>query len=166
MIKRAIIFAVIGMLALGGLMLFSYGVLKIDWIGFMEIQSSYRPMEDPLPVPAQSIPIEGAAFIPGLGAPENPVEADADSVARGELLFNVNCSQCHGVSGEGNGLIANFLENKKPADLTSDLIQQKSDGSIFLTISTGVPGSMPALNENLTVRERWDVVNYLRTLAP
>jgi hypothetical protein len=24
---------------------------------------------------------------------------------------------------------------------------------------------MPPLNENLTVRERWDIVNYLRTLG-
>ena len=77
-----------------------------------------------------------------------------------------NCAQCHGARGEGNGVIANFLENKKPADLTSDLIQEKSDGAFFLTISNGVPGSMPALNENLTVRQRWDVVNYIRTLAP
>jgi len=166
MIKRAIILAVVGMIVLGTLLLFSYGVLKIDWIGFMEVQESFRPMEDPLPVPARSIPVEGAAYIAGLGDPENPVEADADSLARGELLFSVNCSHCHGAAGEGNGLIANFLENKKPADLTSDLIQEKSDGSIFLTISNGVPGSMPALNENLTVRERWDVVNYIRTLAP
>lgn len=166
MIKRALILAVAGSLLLGTLVLFTFDVIKIDWIGFMEIQDSYRPMENPLPLPERSVPIEGAAYIPGLGAPENPVEADADSLARGELLYGVNCAQCHGVSGEGNGVIANFLENKKPADLTSDLIQEKSDGAIFLTISNGVPGSMPALNENLTVRERWDVVNYIRTLAP
>ena len=34
-----------------------------------------------------------------------------------------------------------------------------------LLSATGVPNSMPALNENLTVRERWDVVNYLRTFG-
>jgi len=166
MIKRALILGAIGIAVLGTLMLFSYKVLSIEWISFMEVQKSYRPMEDPLPVPERSVPIEGAAYIPGLGAPENPIEADPDSVARGELLFGVNCSQCHGSGGQGNGVIANFLENKKPADLTSDLIQEKSDGAIFLTISNGVPGSMPALNENLTVRERWDVVNFVRTLAP
>jgi hypothetical protein len=33
-----------------------------------------------------------------------------------------------------------------------------------LTISNGLEGRMPALNENLTVSERWDVVNYVRTL--
>lgn len=166
MIKRALILAVLGIVVIGSLMVFSFGVIKIDWIGFMEVQDSFRPMEDPLPVPERSIPIEGAAFIPGLGAPENPVEADAESLTRGELLYGVNCAQCHGVTGEGNGVIANFLENKKPADLTSDVIQEKSDGSFFLTISNGVPGSMPALNENLSVRERWDVVNYVRTFGP
>jgi mono/diheme cytochrome c family protein len=166
MIKRALILGALGIVALGTLLLFSYRVIRIEWISFMEIQDSYRPMEQPLPVPARSVPVEGAAYIPGLGAPENPIEADDDSVARGELLFGVNCSQCHGATGQGNGVIANFLENKKPADLSSDLIQEKSDGTIFLTISNGVPGSMPALNENLTVRERWDVVNYIRTLAP
>ena len=166
MIKRAFILAVVAIVLLGTLVLFTYDVLKIDWIGFMEVQDSFRPMEDPLPLPAHSVPIEGAAYIPGLGAPENPVEADADSLVRGELLFGVNCAQCHGASGEGNGVIANFLETKKPADLTSDLIQEKSDGAFFLTISSGVPNTMPALNENLTVRQRWDVVNYIRTFGP
>jgi mono/diheme cytochrome c family protein len=166
MIKRALILGLLGIVAFGTLVLFSYDVIKIDWIGFMEVQDSFRPMEDPLPVPERSIPIEGAAFIPVLGAPDNPVEADAESLARGELLFGVNCAQCHGATGEGNGVIANFLENKKPTDLTSDVIQEKSDGAFFLTISNGVPGSMPALNENLNVRERWDVVNYIRTFGP
>ncbi len=33
-----------------------------------------------------------------------------------------------------------------------------------MTITNGIPGYMPSLNENLTVRERWDVVNFVRTL--
>ena len=40
-------------------MLFTYDVIKIDWVSFMGIQPSYKQMRDPLPVPAQSIPIEG-----------------------------------------------------------------------------------------------------------
>jgi mono/diheme cytochrome c family protein len=60
--------------------------------------------------------------------------------------------------------VAAFLESKKPANLTGPLVQSLSDGAIFLVISGGKPGAMPALNENLTVRERWDVVNYVRTL--
>jgi mono/diheme cytochrome c family protein len=149
---------------LGILMLFTYDVIKLEWVSFMEIQPSYRPMEDPLPPPERSIPIEGAIAIPGMGAPENPTPSDEASLARGKELYTINCQMCHGVTGQGNGPIAPFLINFKPANLTSELVQSKSDGSIFLTISNGLEGRMPALNENLTVSERWDVVNFLRTL--
>jgi hypothetical protein len=52
----------------------------------------------------------------------------------------------------------------KPADLTSFDVQQISDEAIFLIISNGVAERMPALNENFSVRERWDLVNFIRTL--
>lgn len=160
--RFAIFFTVVGAL-LGIMMLFSFDVIKIEWPSFMEIQPSYRPMENPLPVPEHSIPIEGPIVIAGMGAPENPVEADEASLARGTELYVINCRMCHGPTGGGNGPIAPFLAIK-PANLTSDLVQSKSDGSIFLTISNGIVGRMPPLNENLTVPERWDVVNYVRTL--
>jgi mono/diheme cytochrome c family protein len=166
MMKRILIMILVVGGLLGIVMLFTYNVIKIDRISFMEIQPAFRPMEDPLPVPQRSIPVEGAAFIPGMGAPVNPIETDEISVERGGLLFGVNCAICHGVEGGGNGSVAPFLSKKKPADLTSEVVQVKSDGAIFLVISNGVPGTMPALNENLTVRDRWDVVNYIRTLAP
>jgi mono/diheme cytochrome c family protein len=101
-----------------------------------------------------------------MGAPVNPVEADEVSLERGELLYGVNCALCHGESGQWNGSIAQLLAKKKPTDLTSDVVQVKSDGSFFLVISNGVPETMPALNENLTVRDRWDVVNFVRTFTP
>jgi mono/diheme cytochrome c family protein len=157
------VFAVLGLLA-GILFVFTYDVIKIDWIVFMEIQDSYKPMENPLPVPAQSIPVEGPAYIASLGAPANPTKADEASLARGAELYAIHCKMCHGEAGQGNGTIAPFLVNFKPANLTSDLIKTKSDGSYFLTISNGVDGRMPALNENLTVSERWDVVNFIRIL--
>jgi mono/diheme cytochrome c family protein len=161
--RFAIIFTVVGVL-FGIAMLFSFDIIKIEWPSFMEIQPSYRPMENPLPVPEHSIPIEGPITIPGMGAPENPMEADEASISRGSELFEIHCRMCHGQTAEGNGPIAPFLANK-PANLTSPVVQSKSDGSIFLTITNGVEGKMPPLNENLIVSERWDLVNYLRTLA-
>ena len=152
------------MVLFGTLLLFTYDIIKIEWVSFMEIQPAYLPMEDPLPPPEHSIPIEGAIAIPGLGAPDNPTLADEASLARGKELYTINCQMCHGLNGQGNGQIAPFLLRSKPANLRSEVVQSKSDGSIFLTISNGLEGSMPALNENLTVSERWDVVNYVRTL--
>ena len=160
-----VVFTALGVL-LGALMILSYDVIKVDWISFMEIQPSYKPMENPLPPPARSIPVEGPAYIPNMGAPVNPVPADEASLARGAELFAIHCRMCHGETGEGNGQIAPFLLNKKPVDLTSAVVQDKSDGALFLTISNGTVGGMPALNENLTVRERWDVLNFIRTLKP
>lgn len=157
-----LIFVVVGM-AFGVLMLFTFDVVKIDWPSFMEIQPSYRQMENPLPVPERSIPIEGPIVIPGMGVPQNPMKADEASIGRGAELYNINCKMCHGQTAEGNGPIAAFLANK-PANLTSPVVQSKSDGSIFLTISNGIAGKMPALNENFLVSERWDLVNYIRTL--
>ncbi|MFH1185348.1 MAG: cytochrome c [Chloroflexota bacterium] len=153
-----------GALVLAALMIFSYDVIKIDWVSFMEVQPSFRQMEAPLPVPERSIPVEGPVSIPNMGAPGNPVEADATSIARGTELYGINCAPCHGLDGKGTGPVAAFLQERKPADLTSAVVQSLSDGAIFLTISNGKLPFMVPMNENLTVRERWDVVNYIRIL--
>ena len=164
-LKRfAVIFAVVAVLS-GIMLLFTYDVIKIQWPSFMSIQPSFGAMEDPLPVPSRSIPVEGPAYIPNMGAPKNPVPADQASIARGAELFHINCTACHGEDAKGDGPVAAFLQNKKPADLTSPAVQFLSDGAIFMVITNGKPGTMPPLNENLTVRERWDIVNYLRTLG-
>jgi len=161
--RLAVVFAGLALI-LGILMIFSYDIIKIDWLSFMEVQPSYKPMDNPLPVPERSIPIEGPVSIPNMGAPSNPVEADETSIARGAELFAINCVPCHGADAKGTGAVAPFLQERKPADLTSPVIRSLSDGAIFLTISNGKLPYMVPLNENLTVRERWDVVNYLRTL--
>ncbi len=164
-LRRFAILGAVAIVGLGVLMLFSYDVIKLDWISFMEIQPSFKPMEKPLPVPERSIPIEGPISVPNMGAPENPVTPDDVSVSRGRELFMINCQMCHGPNGEGNGPIAAAIVNK-PANLTSDVTQSKSDGALFLTITNGVQGRMPPMNENFFVRDRWDLVNYIRTLKP
>ena len=159
-----VVFVVLAVLA-GALLLFTYDIIKVQWVSFMGIQPSFSSMEQPLPVPERSIPIEGPAFIPNMGVPKNPVPADEVSIARGAELYAIHCAMCHGVTGQGDGLIGvGFLLNR-PANLSLPVVQSKSDGSLFLTITLGIDGRMPALNENLLVRERWDVVNFLRTLT-
>jgi mono/diheme cytochrome c family protein len=160
--RLAALFAVV-LVLFGVTLLFTDDVIKVQWVSFMGLSPAMQQMERPLPVATQSIPIEGPAYIPNLGVPKNPVPADQTSLARGAELFQNNCSVCHGSGGKGDGTVATFLENK-PADLTSPAVQFLSDGAIFMTITNGIQGYMPSLNENLTVRERWDVVNFVRTL--
>jgi len=165
MIKRLILVmgALVTPLVIG--LLFTYDVIKIDWISFMEIQPNYRPMEDPLPLPARSIPVQGAAYIPELGVPTNPVKADDTSVTRGKTYYDSSCALCHGATGEGNGGFSGFLRKFPPVSLVDADRMSLSDGAIFVTITEGVPGRMPQLKENLPTPEmRWDVVNYVRYL--
>ncbi len=161
-LKRFAAIAAVVAVLFGILLLFSYDVIKIDWVSFMGIQPSFKPMEDPLPVPARSIPIDGPIAIPNMGAPDNPVKSDAISLGRGRELYMINCQMCHGPLGLGNGPIGALLVTR-PVNLTSPAVQALSDGAIFFTITNGIKGLMPALNENLTVRDRWDVVNFIRT---
>lgn len=163
--KRLMTAGFLAVIVLALFELWAYDVIKIDFISFMEIQPSFSVQENPLPVPARSIPIDGPAFIPNMGAPENPVPADDVSLQRGHTLFTINCIMCHGETGEGNGPIAALIANK-PANLTSIITQSKVDGALFMTITNGVEGRMPPMIENTTVRDRWDLVNYIRTLKP
>ena len=163
--KQLVVLALVAFALFGTLALFSMDVIKIEWVTFMEVQPSFDAQEEPLPVPARSIPVDGPASIPNMGAPENPVEADEVSISRGETLFSLNCVMCHGATGEGNGSVSALLANK-PANLTNIITQSKTDGALFLTLTNGVDGRMPPMVENLTVRDRWDVINYIRTLKP
>lgn len=148
-------------------LLFTYDVVKLDWISFMEIQPSYFPQEDPLPLPVRSVPIQGAAYIRELGVPVNPVPADEASIARGKTSYETSCQLCHGPEGKGNGPFSGFLVKFPPANLVKPDANARviSDGAIFLTITDGVTDRMPALKDNLpTADMRWDVVNYVRYL--
>jgi mono/diheme cytochrome c family protein len=146
-------------------LLFTYEIIKIDWISFMEIQPSFQPQEEPLPLPPKSIPVNGAAYVAGLGAPVNPVPSDPVSLKRGQEFYNIDCALCHGADGKGVGPFAVFLSNKKPANLLDEPIKSESDGALFMTITSGVPGAMPSMRENLPdAHSRWDVVNYVRLL--
>lgn len=98
--------------------------------------------------------------------PANPVPADAASIARGQQLFATNCASCHGAIGRGDGPAASTL-SPRPADLTDAHMRLHPDGAIFQTISDGLAGTaMPAWKDRLGATDRWDLVNYLRTLVP
>ncbi|HEY4692648.1 MAG TPA: cytochrome c [Bellilinea sp.] len=166
-VKRLIIVLVVISLPLLGILLFTYDIIKIDWVSFMEIQPSYRPMESPLVLPARSVPIQGAAYIRELGVPVNPVPADETSLARGKASYDTACALCHGPAGGGDGAFSGFLVQYPPANLVKADANARSisDGAIFMTITDGVEGRMPALKDNLpTADMRWDVVNYVRSL--
>ena len=100
---------------------------------------------------------------------ENPVPADAKSLAQGKLLYVAGCMPCHGSTGKGDGPAAATLERKgvhvHPGILSDPKMWQQTDGAIFWKLTEGNT-PMPAWAETLSEEQRWSVVNYVRTLAP
>ena len=110
----------------------------------------------PLAAIAALIPTAVDAVIP------NPVPATPASIARGEELFQQNCTMCHGLSGRGDGPLARTL-NPRPADLRVH-VSQHSEGQLWLWVSDGVPGTaMPAFRPTITDEDRWSIINYLES---
>lgn len=101
---------------------------------------------------------------------KNPTPATAESIERGKALYldkdKGNCVFCHGETGAGNE--PNFPNlRRKPADLTNkERMTSMTDGEVFWKITKGIRGIMPAGERKIPeATERWDVVNYVRTLA-
>jgi copper transport protein len=97
----------------------------------------------------------------------NPIPPNRDSVAAGQMVFMNTCAPCHGTSGKGDGPVGVAL-NPRPADLTQHAIPGvHTDAQLFEWITNGFPGSrMPAFKSTLSDTDRWNLVNFIRTLAP
>ncbi|MGH7263358.1 MAG: c-type cytochrome [Candidatus Rokuibacteriota bacterium] len=95
---------------------------------------------------------------------KNPVPAAkrAASVANGKKLAATNCAPCHGPGGKGDGVAAAALP-KKPADWTSRAVQQEADTSLFVKITDGNPPMPPWAS--VPESDRWDLVNYIKSLG-
>jgi mono/diheme cytochrome c family protein len=78
------------------------------------------------------------------------------------MVYQHICAVCHGTGGKGDGVAAGGL-NVVPADHTSAFVQLQTDGSLFYEISNGHP-PMPAYKSVLSARQRWQLINYIRTL--
>jgi cytochrome c oxidase cbb3-type subunit I/II len=99
--------------------------------------------------------------------------SSAESVKRGSDLFqSMNCWQCHGKEGRGNGPSAASLTDSRgypisPFDLTSGTLVKcgDSDIAIFRDLTTGLDGSpMPSFTDAMNASQIWDVVHFIATL--
>jgi mono/diheme cytochrome c family protein len=85
-----------------------------------------------------------------------------DSIAAGQRIYSKTCVLCHGKSGDTYGPAVIEL-NIHLARLSDPQLETESDGALFWKITTGKK-PMPAYGKRLCETDRWNLVNYVRTL--
>ena len=92
----------------------------------------------------------------------NPLQPSAENLAHGKMLFENNCSPCHGMTGRGDGSVVHLLQHK-PANLLTGVSKNLPDGYVYGYIRNGGIW-MPSYNDAMSSKERWQVVQYIREL--
>jgi mono/diheme cytochrome c family protein len=92
-----------------------------------------------------------------------PIAVDRALLDSGRFGYETYCAACHGLVGDGEFEVSANMELRKPPSLTSDEARTWPAGRVF-TIATRGYGLMPAYERELSARERWAVVAYLRAL--
>ena len=95
-------------------------------------------------------------------AKKNPVAATPASVAAGHKIYLKTCMMCHGKTGEADGPAVIEL-NIHPAKLSDPELATQSDGALFWKITTGKK-PMPGYGKRLSDTDRWNLVNYIRSI--
>ena len=93
-----------------------------------------------------------------------PPLSSQDSAEAGRL-FNINCAICHGADGKANGPLATSGKIGGVANLTSDAYIKMADGTMYHSIYYG-KNNMGSYASQLDRKQRWMIVQYIRTLQP
>ena len=99
----------------------------------------------------------GALFVNEL-----PFPLTKEVVDRGEERFNIYCTPCHGPTGAGNGMVVQRGYSAPPS-LHIDRLRTIEAGYFFDVMTNGF-GRMPDYRAQITPRDRWNIVAYVRAL--
>ncbi len=92
---------------------------------------------------------------------KNPVPSTPETIAEGKRLWMIFCKNCHGLEGQGDGTLGPTYPY--PPTLITDPYRAMADGSYYYHITKG--GSiMPAYGNRVSSEERWQIINYIRSL--
>ncbi|HET6646331.1 MAG TPA: c-type cytochrome [Pyrinomonadaceae bacterium] len=119
------------------------------------------------PAGAQPAPAGGTDAAQGAAAypddvEEFPLSVTPELVKRGKERFEIFCSACHGMTGNGDGMIVR-RGFRRAASFHSDSLRQAPVGHFFDAITNGW-GAMPSYAAQIPAEDRWAIVAYIRAL--
>ena len=131
---------------------------------FFDNTSSARPLVEGT-IARGTLQTDAAFFTGKNGAmlvTELPFPVTQAVLDRGQERFNIYCTPCHDATGSGNGLVVQ-RGYPKPQTYHSDRLRQIEAGYFFDVMTNGF-GRMPDYRAQITPRDRWNIVAYIRAL--
>jgi len=90
------------------------------------------------------------------------LKVDGKLFERGQDRYRIFCTPCHGLQGNGEGMIA-MRGMKHPPSYHIDRLRQAPNGYFYDVISNGF-GAMYGYSDRIPPRDRWAIIAYLRAL--
>lgn len=91
-----------------------------------------------------------------------PMPVNEALLERGEDRYKIFCTPCHGLQGDGNGMVA-MRGMKHPPSYHIDRLRQSPNGYYYDVITNGF-GQMYSYSAQIPPRDRWAIIAYLRAL--
>jgi mono/diheme cytochrome c family protein len=91
-----------------------------------------------------------------------PIELTPELMKRGKDRYGIFCTPCHGLQGDGNGMVA-MRGMKHPPTYHSDRLRKVPNGYLFDVITNGF-GGMLSYSAQIPPRDRWAIIAYVRAL--
>jgi mono/diheme cytochrome c family protein len=141
------------------------GFLKTDtefFTGKKAGRAGAATSASPAPATTSGAPaLQGAAAYPD-DIDVFPIAVTKEMVTRGKERYEIFCSACHGLTGNGDGMIVR-RGFRRAASFNDDRLRQAPVGHFFDAITNGW-GAMPSYAAQIPAEDRWAIVSYVRAL--
>jgi hypothetical protein len=100
----------------------------------------------------------------------NPFEKNSKNIKEGKLLYMVRaktlqCKHCHGLKGDGRGEMASD-SFPAPRNFTcTEMMKTIPDGQLFWVVVNGLPHTSMPSYDNLSDKQIWKLIVFIRSLA-
>ena len=125
---------------------------------FPDGRSERQPLDNT--VPRGSVE-DDALFVPK-DSNAFPLPITQQLLERGQERYGIFCTPCHGIQGDGLGMIA-MRGMKHPPSYHQDRLRQEPNGYIYDVITNGF-GAMYGYSAQIPPRDRWAIIAYVRAL--
>lgn len=91
-----------------------------------------------------------------------PFRITQADLKRGQDRFNIFCSPCHGMLGDGQGMVPR-RGFRQPPSYHIERLKTAPVGHFFDVVTNGF-GAMPSYASRVAVDDRWRIISYIRAL--